>query len=135
MTNMPSAGDTILKVDTKGRVRTPRERRERLLDEFERSGLSGAKFAELAGIKYQTFASWTVRRRKQRGAVPSSVQAADPVRWLEAVVSAPKTPASDLVAPVKLRLPIGAWIEVSTLNQVRLAAALAQALEKPAASC
>jgi hypothetical protein len=28
-------------------VRTPAARREQLLDEFERSGVSGAKFAEL----------------------------------------------------------------------------------------
>jgi hypothetical protein len=30
-----------------------------LLDEFERGGLSGAKFAALAGVKYSTFAAWT----------------------------------------------------------------------------
>ena len=45
---MITAGDSILKTDTKDRVRTPRERQESLLDEFERSGLSGAKFAEFA---------------------------------------------------------------------------------------
>ena len=39
-------------------------RAEALLDEFERSGLSGPKFAALVGIKYQTFAAWSARRRK-----------------------------------------------------------------------
>ncbi len=61
MTTMTEASETILKTDTKGRVQTPPERRERLLDEFERSGLSAAKFAEVAGIKYQTFAAWAAR--------------------------------------------------------------------------
>ncbi len=36
----------LRRTDTLGRVRTPTERREALLDEFERSGLSAAKFAE-----------------------------------------------------------------------------------------
>jgi hypothetical protein len=41
----------VLKSDTVGRVQTPPERRESLWDEFERSGLSGPKFAKLAGLK------------------------------------------------------------------------------------
>jgi hypothetical protein len=135
MTNMTNPGETILKTDSKGRVQTPPERRESLLDEFERSGLSGVKFAELAGVKYQTFAAWAARRRKQRGVVPAGVKAVDPVRWLEAVVSDAKAPVATLVAPVKLRLPTGVWIEVSDLNQVNLAAALAQALERAPAGC
>ena len=55
----------ILKRDTAGRVRTPRERREALLMEFDRSGMSGQKFAAWAGMKYTTFANWLQRRRKQ----------------------------------------------------------------------
>ena len=51
--NMTPTDEAILKTDVLGRVRTPRERREHLLDEFERSGLSGQKFAVLAGIKYR----------------------------------------------------------------------------------
>jgi DNA-binding transcriptional regulator/RsmH inhibitor MraZ len=47
----------VLKTDTRGRVRVPAERREALLDEFEKSGMSGAKFARLAGIHYATFAN------------------------------------------------------------------------------
>ncbi len=135
MTNMVNVDETVLKTDAKGRVQTPPERREKLLDEFERSGLSGAKFAALAGIKYQTFAAWATRRRKQRGVVPAPANAVDPVRWLEAVVSDAKTPTSGPLTPVKLRLSTGVWIEVGDLNQVGLAAALAQALEKPAAAC
>jgi hypothetical protein len=53
----------VLKQDGMGRVKTPAARREQLLDEFERSGLSGTKFAAMAGVKYQTFALWARRRR------------------------------------------------------------------------
>jgi hypothetical protein len=87
-----------------------------LLDEFERSGLPGLKFAELAGIKYQTFATWAQKRRRQRGdhgttRVPA---ARAKVQWLEAVVAATpgvtvKTNASLLV----LHLPGGARLEIS----------------------
>jgi hypothetical protein len=38
----------VLKTSSRGRVRTPPERRMALLAEFERSGLSAAKFAALA---------------------------------------------------------------------------------------
>jgi hypothetical protein len=46
---MTLADETILKTETKGGVQIPFARREQLLDEFEHSGLSGAKFAEAAG--------------------------------------------------------------------------------------
>src|SRR5207249_1176328 len=84
------AGEAILKTDVLGRVKTPAGRREQLLDEFERSGLSGAKYAELVGVKYQTFATWAQKRRRARGTyekLPAKPRPrSEPVRWLEAVV-------------------------------------------------
>ena len=50
--------DQIVKVDRIGRIKTPRERREALLAEFDRSGMSGQQFAKWAGIKYGTFITW-----------------------------------------------------------------------------
>ena len=60
MTSTQSSDNQILKVDTLRRVRVPKARREAILDEFERSGLSGAAFAELHGLKYATFANWSL---------------------------------------------------------------------------
>lgn len=57
----------ILKVDALGRVRVPEEKREELLDTFERSGMSGRQFAQQHGIHVQTFASWIQKRRRARG--------------------------------------------------------------------
>jgi hypothetical protein len=116
-------------------VHTPKARQENLLDEFERSGLSGAKFAELAGIKYQTFAAWAARRRKQRGGIQAPAKSPDPVQWLEAVITEAKAPSPIAVAPVKLRLARGECIEVGELNQVTLVVALARALEKAGTAC
>jgi hypothetical protein len=56
----------FLKVDILGRVTTPAQQREDLLDLFERSGMSGAAFAKLHGIRYPTFATWRQKRRRLR---------------------------------------------------------------------
>ena len=122
---------TILKTDEKGRVRTLAARRESLLDEFERSGLSGPKFAALAGIKYPTFAAWAQKRRRQRGGrTPVPAQPKDPVRWLEAVVEA-AGPERQWGPGVGLQLPGGVRLELNDPKQVPLVAALVRALEKP----
>jgi len=62
-----------------------------LLNEFDRRGMSGAAFAELIGIKYQTFATWRQRRERKRieSSQPSEagvLTPAAPMQWAEAVV-------------------------------------------------
>ena len=61
-----TAEPVVLKTDGRGRVRTPETRREALLDEFGRSGLSGIKFAALCGVKNPSFAKWVQRRKRRR---------------------------------------------------------------------
>jgi hypothetical protein len=48
----------LLRRDVKGRVRISRGRRELPFAEFDRSGVSDAVFARMAGIKCQAFAGW-----------------------------------------------------------------------------
>jgi hypothetical protein len=62
----------ILRTDVLGRVRTPPDLREVLLDEFEQSALSGAQFAKTRGLKYQTFATWVQKRKKACGEYPAA---------------------------------------------------------------
>jgi hypothetical protein len=64
MTNTTQTDEVVIKADVLGRVRTSRERREQLLDEFEKSGLTGQKYAAVVGINYQTFATWAQKRRR-----------------------------------------------------------------------
>ena len=130
MTDLQKSDGTILKTDTTGRVRTPVARRESLLDEFERSGLSGPKFAALAGIKYQTFAAWSLRRRKLAG-VKAPVKPADQMRWLEAVVDQAQRSTGPKALSLLLQLPGGARVELVHVEQAPLAAALLRSLEKP----
>ncbi|MDB6112975.1 MAG: hypothetical protein JWR69_4725 [Pedosphaera sp.] len=128
MTDTNKSDVQPLKTDARGRVRTPAKRRESLLEEFDRSGLSGAKFAELAGIKYQTFATWLQQRRRQ--GQPAS-KPGDTVRWLEAVVEQAQSSVGPKASSVRLHLPGGAHIELADVKQMPLAAALLHSLEKP----
>ena len=71
----------VLKTDRRGRVHTPREQQEQAVAEWERSGLSARRFAEMAGVKYQTFAAWVARKRKAGGAAASR-SAPGPPGWI-----------------------------------------------------
>jgi ribosomal protein S12 methylthiotransferase accessory factor YcaO len=127
---MTKADDQVLKTDRLGRVQTPKARREELLDEFERSGLSGIKFAALTGVKYPTFAAW-LKRRRQRNAIASvPAKPVDSMRWLEAVVEQAQSPGVPNSAGLVLELPGGARLQIGNVNQAVLAAALVRALEK-----
>ena len=133
MTNTTEdSGSQLLKSDALGRVRTPPERREQLLDEFERSGISGIKFAALAGLKYQTLATWLQQRKRRRTATIKRKTPAK-VRWLEAVVGQTTDPGTG--PSLRVQLPGGARLESSGAKQIPLAAALLRALAKAAAAC
>ncbi len=130
MTNTTEAGEEVLKTDVLGRMKTPAARREQLLDEFERSGLSGKKFTELVGVKYPTFATWAQKRRRQRGAYPA-VKVPKQLRWLEAVVDQAQKTGGESSLALVLELPGGAKVQINDAKQAALAAVLLQALQKP----
>jgi transposase len=110
-------------------MRRTREQRERILDAYGRSGLSGPKFAALCGVKYQTFATWRQRRKRQRRAYPKRRprRSAARVQWLEASVQ-PAAPST--VSGLLLHLPGGVRAEISNEHQAGLAASLVRILEK-----
>jgi len=126
MTDMIKADEAVLKADGLGRVQTPAARREQLLDEFERSGLSGKKFAALVGIKYPTLATWTSKRRRERGVLPVAKRSKG-LRWVEAVVQE----SVGETKPLVLELPGGARMEIKDAQQAALAAVLVRTLAKP----
>ncbi|SHJ08661.1 hypothetical protein SAMN02745181_1156, partial [Rubritalea squalenifaciens DSM 18772] len=70
MTSTNSPGNPLIKTDCIGRVRLDKKHREALLDTFEKSPLSGTKFAALHGVKYQTFATWVQNRKRERDEYP-----------------------------------------------------------------
>jgi hypothetical protein len=130
-----AAEGQIFKTDTVGRVRVPHARREALLDEFERSGASGAQFAAYVGVKYSTFAAWVHKRRQQKAALaqggePSdkpTKSAAEPLRWWETVVEGQLKAANDAEG-LQVRLPGGAQLHIASDSQAALAAVLLERL-------
>jgi hypothetical protein len=120
----------VFRTDRGGRVRVPVERREALMDEFEKSGMSGAEFARLAGVKYATFANWRQGRRKAPagpdGLAASAVSEGGPVRIFEAVVE--ERGATHRMtgsgAGLLIELPGGGRARVESPLQLRLAAEL-----------
>jgi hypothetical protein len=128
MTDTTQAVEEVIKTDVLGRMRTSAARRESVLKEFESSGLSGKKFADLAGINYQTFATWLQKRRRQAQA---SAKPGDPVRWLEAVVDKAQRNDDRSSAVLRVEFPGGARLEIRDAAQARLAAVLLRALESP----
>lgn len=120
---------SLVKTDTLGRLRRSSQQRERILEEFEHSGLSGPKFAALCGVKYQTLATWLQRRKGRRASVKGRAKgkAATPVRWLEASVQSRGDCAEDLA----LQLPGGVRALISHPSHIAWAAALVRALDKP----
>lgn len=141
-----NAKTEVLKQDARGRIRVSAARRGALLDEFERSGASGAKFARLAGIKYATFANWVQKRRKQRVSVSTVVNASagvnDPVantgavRLFEALVEGgsranqPSASSEGLL----IELPGGSRMRIESPVQLEMAAELVALIAQRARS-
>jgi hypothetical protein len=130
-----AADGEIFKTDTAGRVRVSRARREALLDEFERSGASGAQFAAYVGVKYSTFAYWVSQRRRRKALewgesgpdAPRKGTGAAPLRWWETVIEPPPKGASEPEV-LRVQLPGGARLDIATPAQAALAAVLLEKL-------
>lgn len=150
--------EELLKIDRRGRVRYTRHRREMLLDEFERCGVSAWEFASTIGVNYTTFAGWRQQRKRERAQSGSASDLSLPqapalqegkMHWVEAVVDEPAIarepvlraePArrfADCAAKgVHVHLPGGAGLEIEDAAQAVLVAALLRALEaKGAPAC
>jgi hypothetical protein len=84
MANTQSSTE-ILKVDTEGRVRTPKEKREEILSAYGGSGMTGRQFAEYAGVKYSTLMNWLGKSRRARPA-GQEICKTPGMNWVEAKV-------------------------------------------------
>jgi hypothetical protein len=115
----------VLKRDAGGRIMVPLARQVELVQEFERSGLSGPKFAALAGIKYQTFATWR-RKHGRAPAVRRSSQRRPAELWLEAEMACAQSSAA-----LSVELGGAAVLKIVDGRQVPLAAQLIKALQIP----
>ena len=112
-------------------MRMPPERREALLAEFDRSGLTLTRFAELAGVRYSTFATWLQQRRNKRAASQEKEKVTPkPVQFAEALVDGTLQPAPSVGCALKVALPGGAHLVLTDAVQITLAVQLLNALQK-----
>ena len=127
----PSSPEGVLvQTDSKGRLRVSREQRKAVLAKFDQSGMSAAKFAALAGVKYSTFAGWVQRYR--RGKPKAALRR---LRLLEAVVDPSQSQEWTSENVLLVHLPGQVRIEVSSLAQVPLVTELIRALQGGPAGC
>lgn len=126
----PVAESVLVTTDSRGRVRVSKEQRRAVLVQFEQSGLSAAKFAKVAGLKYSTLAGWLQRYRRSK---PKGRRGR--MRLLEAVIDPAGSAALTAAKGVVLHLPGQVRLELSSLADVPIAAALVQALQPAAARC
>jgi hypothetical protein len=130
MTFASEESGQILSQDAQGRVLVSRERRQSLLEEYDRSGMSGIKFAQYVGIKYSTLAYWLQSRRRHRQKEKSLIKAGTDIEprrsngaWIEAVVenaSGLRVPAGAL----RIYFAGGAYCQISSAGEAALAAEL-----------
>lgn len=124
---MQDSSLTLLKRDERGRVRSTPQMRQAAVAEYQRSGLSAAAFAKMAGIAANTFWNWLHAQGLTQKRPRALASVSEPPRFIQV------TPRSVMSAiALQVRLPGGAVMEVSDAAQATLAARLIEALNLPA---
>ena len=118
----------VLRRDRMGRVRRSAGQRAEILAQFDRSGLSGPQFARVAGISYQTLATW-LKKRREAALGPMEPADGSPVFFMQAVVGTSSS------AGLELKFAGGASATITTPQQARLAAVLVGELSGGRSGC
>lgn len=111
---------SIIKNDRGGRTRYSQAYKDEVVAAYRQSNMSAAAFAEHCGVKYPTFVSWVAKAGRGGGdgqAGDSSGQ-----RFLLAEIGG----SAD--APLKVELPNGIMVHVSSSQQIGLLAELLKTL-------
>lgn len=119
---LPAESAAIIRTGADGRQRYDESYKHRVLEAFDRSGMSGKAFAAQCGVKYPTFASWLAKRRG--GPAGDAGQPAGGPAFLLAEFG--ETPSGG--DTLEITLPGGAVARATTTSQVRLLADLVKAL-------
>jgi transposase-like protein len=107
-------GAEILKVDEAGRIQTPPEKRQAVLAEYDRSGMTGAQFARFVGVRYSTLMYWLQKRRKETGQGQQvRTPGPDHPRWLEARVE------GEVMKPENLVVEVGGGVRMLVSNRTQ----------------
>ena len=100
------------KRDSRGRKVLSASERERLLAEYDRSGLTQKEFCRREGVNYHTFVSWLGHRRKGGGESKSSPEGK---RFVEMMV-----PFAETTSESRFEVDLGGGIVVRTADEAAL---------------
>jgi hypothetical protein len=117
----------MLPVDARGRVRVSAQRREALLAQYDKSGMTGKRFAAWAGMNYQTLCGWLQRRRKAVAIQRPAPAETKRLQWVEAVVEEESAQAPKRGVLV-VHLSGGARMEIADPLSAALAAEVLRSL-------
>ena len=81
--------------------------------------MSGQEFARYAGVKYQTFATWVQKRRREKSQEALVVERPRRVKWVEAEVGGEQDKAD---GPLIVNIGSGVRMEVLSRRGAELAA-------------
>lgn len=119
-----SSTSEVLKVDTVGRVRTPREKQEEVVAAYEGSGMTGQQFAAYCGVKYSTLMNWVGKTRRARRALTGDARPRA-MSWVEASLEEPGPVHGE---GLSVEIAGGVRLLVSSSRQAELAAEVIRCL-------
>jgi transposase-like protein len=122
MASTQETATSIIKNDRVGRTRYSQAYKDEVVAAYRQSNMSAAAFAEHCGVKYPTFASWVAKSRRVGRDRGDQADDASGQRFLLAEIG------SHLDAPLKVELPNGTMVNVSSSQQIGLLAELLKAL-------
>lgn len=126
MTTTQSGKEVVLKVDTEGRVRRPKEKQEEILAAYGGSGMTGQQFAAYCGVKYSTLMNWVgkARRANKLGGKPGNPSG---MSWVEAML---EPEGFDKGEGLSIKIGRGVRLEVFNSRQAALAGEVIRSLEE-----
>jgi transposase-like protein len=120
-TTQETTSTALVKSDRAGRTRYTKTYKSEVVAAYEQSGMTAAAFAQHCGIKYPTFASWLPKSKRSSQSNDQSHELAQP--FVIAEFASP--PAAD---SIKLELPSGVIVHISSSSQLGLLADLLKTL-------
>jgi len=120
-TTQETTSTALVKSDRAGRTRYTKTYKSEVVSAYEQSGMSAVAFAEHCGIKYPTLASWLAKAKHSSESNDHSHELAQP--FVIAEFASPHGTDS-----IKLELPSGIIVHVSSSSQLGLLADLLKTL-------
>jgi len=123
MASTQETSTSIIKSDRAGRTRYSQTYKDEVVAAYHQSNMSAAAFAQHCGVKYPTFASWVSKARQPSLVSHGKTKEDGSQRFILAEIG-----GSQADAPLKVELPGGVIVHVSSSNQLGLLADLLKAL-------